>query len=88
MSFNTLLHPCIQCQPPSSVLDINCCSPSHHVVPASTDLASYSPLSVVELCLVDSMTPEIGSDVDLTQSLGSPLSDAQIQLLRRARRTS
>jgi hypothetical protein len=88
MSFDALLHPYIQCESPSSVLDINCCSPSHHLIPTSTDRASYSPLSMVKLCLVDSMAPEFGLVVDLTQNLGSPLSDAQIQLIQRARRTS
>jgi hypothetical protein len=33
---------------------------------------------MVKLCLVDFVAPEFGSVVDLTQSLGSPLSDAQI----------
>jgi hypothetical protein len=51
MSIDALLHPCLQCQPPSSVLDRNCCSPSHHLVSASTDWSYYSPLSMVELCL-------------------------------------
>jgi hypothetical protein len=43
---------------------------------------------MIELCLVDYMAPKFGSVVDLTRSLGSPLSDAQFQLLQRARRTS
>jgi hypothetical protein len=33
---------------------------------------------MVELYLVDFMAPEFGSVVDLTQSLGPPLSDVQI----------
>jgi hypothetical protein len=37
---------------------------------------------MVELCLVDSMAPEFGSVVDHTEILGSPLSDALIQLLQ------
>jgi hypothetical protein len=42
---------------------------------------------MIELCLVDSMALEFCSVVDL-KSLGSPLSDAQMQLLQRARRPS
>jgi hypothetical protein len=49
MSFDALLHPCIQCQPLSFVLVKTCCSPSHHLVPISTNWASYSPLSMIEL---------------------------------------
>jgi hypothetical protein len=54
-------------------------------------LSSLSPrLNQLSLLLptLDSMTPEFGSVVDLTQSLGSPLSDAHIQLLQRACRIS
>jgi hypothetical protein len=36
---------------------------------------------MIELCLVDSMAPEFCSVVNLKQSMGSPLYDAQMQLL-------
>jgi hypothetical protein len=72
MSFDVLLHPYIQCQTPSFVLLFTVSS----ISPRLNRLSLLLPISMVELCLVDSMASEFGSVVDLTQSLGSPLSDA------------